>query len=117
MSFEETLAALLDARLVPLRAELAGVRAQLAAGRTSATDELAVSPARAGELVGFTAETVLGHIGAGHLRAHKPVGSREWRIFVEDLRRWVAAERQGMPALDMKGEAGMIVAKLAGGRR
>ena len=77
MSFEETLAALLQ-QIAALRAELERVTAELYAVHPWPADaELAVSPARAGELTGYTAETILAQVNAGHLRATKPAGSRE----------------------------------------
>lgn len=85
-----------------------------------ANAEIAVSPARAGELTGYSAETILLHVNAGRLKAHKPEGSREWRILVDDLRRWVAGDRGAVASLDTRAEARRIVASLrpaGGGRR
>jgi excisionase family DNA binding protein len=103
-----------------LRDEKAAAGASAATALAPTPPEIAVSPARAGELTGYSAETILSHINAGHLRAHKPQGSREWRILVEDLRRWVAGDHAAAAPLDTKAEAAKIVANLrpaGGGRR
>ncbi len=83
---------------------------------TGAASELAVSVARAAELSGYTHETILARINEGQLHATKPGGSREWRILVDDLRRWLASESSEKVVLDNKSEARKIVAGLAASR-
>lgn len=102
-----------------LREEVRQLLVELRPTASAANDappEFAVSVSRAAELSGYTHETILARINDGQLRATKPGGSREWRILVDDLRRWLASESGEKVVLDNKSEARKIVAGLASTR-
>lgn len=94
MSFEETLAALLEAKIAPLRQELASLRAEVCgSGRPGSGEYL--SPKEAGELVGVNPATVRGWI-AGGLR-HYGRG-RVLRVRRDELQAFLSDRQQGHDA-------------------
>ncbi len=52
-------------------------------------DDRAMTVAEAAEFARYAPETLMERIRAGDLPAHKPSGSREWRVRLGDLRRWL----------------------------
>lgn len=54
-----------------------------------ADDDRALTVQEAADFSRYTPETLMERIRGGDLPAHKPRGSREWRIRLGDLRRWL----------------------------
>jgi hypothetical protein len=50
----------------------------------------AYTVAHVAELSGYAADTIVGHITGGNLRAYKPRGCREWRVRRVDYLAWLA---------------------------
>ncbi len=52
-------------------------------------DDRALTVTEAAQFARYTPETLMERIRAGDLAAYKPKGSREWRVRLGDLRRWL----------------------------
>jgi excisionase family DNA binding protein len=61
-------------------------------------DDQALTVQEAADFARYTPETLMERIRAGDLPAHKPKGSREWRVRVGDLRRWLWESGQDVGA-------------------
>ena len=124
MSLEETLAALFDAKLAPLRAELQLVTAELAAVRRAPHEQLAEEvltvPEGAREAKVST-KTIRAACAAGAIQAHKPAGCAEWRFTRAALLAWLnpspSTARPKGPVVDSDAGPRQAVAKIVRGTR
>jgi len=88
MTFEETLRSI-------VREELRGVLRDALPpppappAPAAGADDRALTVPEAAAYASYTAETLMERIRAGDLPAHKPKGSREWRVRFGDLKAWL----------------------------
>jgi len=123
MSFEDTLAALLDERIAPLRADLERVVAELAAARRTpaALPDEVLTVAEGARAAKVSTKTIRAACAGGALQARKPDGCAEWRFTRAALLAWLqppSSPGRG-PAMRLDSEAGprQAVAKLLRGAR
>ncbi len=73
----------LDQRLRPLEERVEKAPAE------APDDDRALTVQEAAEFARYSLETIMERIRAKDLPAHKPKGSREWRVRLGDLKRWL----------------------------